>query len=82
MNKKIALALVIAVFLDLADFVVGWIPIAGDVLDIIGIAVLFPLIGYYALLPVVEFVPFIGDFIPTFTVAVVLAKMKYKGEWF
>ena len=86
MNWKIALAFIIALLLDLTDYmVIGIIPFAGDLLDIVGIILLFPLIGWYALIPVVEFVPIIGDLTPSFVIAVLLAKMKLKpkGEgWF
>jgi hypothetical protein len=66
----------IALCLDLFDYTVGWIPIAGDVVDIIGIAILLPFIGAYALLGTFELVPFIGDLSPTFLVAVALSRTR------
>lgn len=73
------IALIIAVFLDLIDYgLVGLIPFIGDFIDIIGIVLLFPFIGFYALLGVVEFVPFVGDILPSFTAAVILYKLKVK----
>ena len=78
MNKKHVIALIIAVLVDIVDYGVGWIPIAGDLLDILGIVLLLPLIGKYALIPVIEFIPFV-DFVPTFTIAVILA-IKMKGK--
>jgi hypothetical protein len=74
-NARFYLALFIAILLDLFDFlIVGLIPGLGDIADIIGIAVLFPLIGPASLLGVFEFIPIIGDLSPTFVVAVLLSK--------
>jgi len=74
-NWKFWIALFIAVLLDLADWgIVGLIPVLGDALDIIGIAILFPFIGVYALLGAVEFIPILGDLAPSFTVAVILSR--------
>lgn len=81
MNIRVTCALLIAIILDLADYLVGWIPIAGDFLDLAGIIILLPLIGKYAILPVVEFIPIIGDFLPTFIVsAVFYAKTEAKKK--
>ena len=75
MNWKFWIALFIAVLLDLADWgIVGLIPFLGDIFDIIGIALLFPFIGVYALLGAVEFIPILGDLAPSFTVAVILSR--------
>lgn len=79
MKTRFYIALLIAIVFDLADYVAGWIPIAGDILDIAGIIVLLPLIGKYALLPIIEFIP-LGDFLPTFIAAVCLAKSKFKAK--
>ena len=83
-DSKFYLALVIAGILDLVDYgLVGLIPVAGDVLDIIGIVLLYPLIGKYALIGAVEFVPIVGDLLPTFIASVIMAKakiLKLEGE--
>jgi len=72
---KFMLALLIALVLDVTDWlIVGCIPIAGDLLDLIGIAVLYPLIGPYAFVGAFEFIPLIGDLAPSFLVAVFLSR--------
>jgi len=74
-NWKFWMALFIAIILDLVDWgIVGLIPVLGDALDIIGIAILFPFIGVYSLLGVVELIPILGDLSPSFTVAVILSR--------
>lgn len=80
MNLRFATALMFALLLDAADYTIGWIPIAGDLLDVVGILVLLAFIGKYALLGLIEFVPFIGDFLPAFTTSVVLARMEEKKK--
>ena len=77
-NVKYVLALVLAALLDIADYVAfAWLPFVGDLLDIVGVLLLAPLIGKYALLPLIELFPAV-DFIPTFLVSVVLARSKFK----
>jgi len=74
-NTKFYLAMFIALMMDGFDFIVGWIPLAGDIIDVIGIVFLFPLIGKYALVGGAEFVPFL-DFLPFFSFAVVMWKIR------
>ena len=74
-NDKRKFALVIAILLDLFDFSLGWIPIAGDVLDAFGFIVLLVLVGPTALISLGEFIPFV-DFLPLHTIGVLLAKKK------
>lgn len=80
MKTRFVLAAIIAVLLDLIDYSIGWIPVAGDLLDIMGIIILLALIGKYAIISVVEFIPFIGDLLPAFTASVVLARMEEKKK--
>ena len=74
-NIKFLLAMAVALMMDGLDFIGGFLPIIGDVADIIGIVFLFPLIGKYALLGGAEFVPFL-DFLPFFSFAVVVWKIR------
>lgn len=79
MRARYAVALVFAVVLDIADFIVGWIPIAGDALDLVGIIIIFLFVGKAALLGAVEFIPF-ADFLPMFTLAVLLAVREARKQ--
>jgi hypothetical protein len=78
-NDKRKLALMIAILLDAFDFILGWIPIAGDVLDAVGLVVLLVLVGPTALISLGEFIPFV-DFLPLHTVGVLLSKKKGAKE--
>jgi len=81
LNTRFIVALIIAILLDLADYPLELIPIfgmiAGTALDIIGVLILLPLIGKYALLPLLELIPLV-DFVPTFTIAVWLARKEMR----
>ena len=71
MDTKFLLAVLVALFLDVTDwFVVGLIPIAGDILDLAGIAVLFFLVGPASFIGLIELIPVLGDLSPSFLVAV------------
>jgi len=72
-------ALVVALVLDAVDYVVGWIPIFGDVLDVFGVVILYKLIGPVAVLGIAELVPAL-DFLPIFTGAVVISKLMRKKQ--
>ena len=74
-NIKFVTALFLALMMDALDFLGGFLPVVGDVADIIGIVFLFPLIGKYALLGGAEFIPFL-DFLPFFTFSVIVWKMR------
>ena len=75
MNIKFLLAVLIAAFLDIADWLLGgWVPFFGDALDVVGIIMLLPFIGIYALLGAVEFIPIVGDLAPSFLVAVFVSR--------
>ena len=72
---KFLTALFLALIMDALDFLGGFLPVVGDVADLIGIVFLYPLIGKYALLGGAEFIPFI-DFLPCFTFSVIVWKMR------
>ncbi len=74
MIKNFWVALIIALVLDAIDYVVGWIPILGDALDVFGIVVLYMMIGPIAILGAAELIPAL-DFLPIFTGTVVLSKI-------
>lgn len=78
MKMRLVLAFVIAIFLDIADIVAfAWIPIVGDVLDVIGLIVLLILVRKPAiLLSATELIPF-ADPLPMHTVAVALSQRGF-----
>lgn len=67
------LAFIAAVINDALDlYGVGSIPLAGDVIDLLTILIIFPTVGKYDFINIAEFVPG-EDPIPTFTAVVILA---------
>jgi len=77
-NFKFWIALILALGLDALDYlVVGLFPFAGDIVDVLGIIMLYPFIGVYAFIGVLELVPVIGDLLPTFTGAVLLSRSRF-----
>lgn len=77
-------AYLVAGISDIADLVLIVIfgtPVIGDVFDFITIILLAPVIGKYALLDILEFIP-AEDPVPTYIISVVLAQMKVLGEPF
>lgn len=81
MKGRIALAFVFALFLDIADIIAfAWIPVIGDVLDIIGIAILFLLVrNPIVLISAAELIPGV-DFLPMHTVAVALSQKGFLSK--
>lgn len=77
---KIWAALAVAIVSDVLDYVGGFIPGVGDILDLITIPILFYLTGYNKLMLVgaAEFIPFV-DFLPTYTI---LVMMHHSGVHF
>lgn len=74
MNVRFLLALGIAVIADIADIIfLAWLPIVGDILDVMALALLFLLIGKAAVIGLVELVPF-ADFLPMHSVAVIMSR--------
>jgi len=75
---RFLLAILIAMFLDVADILFfAWLPLVGDVLDVIGVGMLLVLMGPYALIGALELVPFL-DFLPLHMAAVVFARAQQK----
>lgn len=74
MDRRYTFALVFAIVLDLLDYVGGWLPVVGDVLDLFGVVMLLVLLrNPVALVAAAEFIPLV-DFLPMFTVAVVASR--------
>ena len=72
-NTHWGLALLVAIVLDVLDWaVIGSIPIYGDVFDLIGMGILFRLLGPLGLIGAIELVPVV-DVLPMFTISVILA---------
>lgn len=62
-----AILLGIAVVSDLLDYaLVGSIPFAGDILDLLTVSILFPYVGIESSVGLIELVPG-ADFLPTYT---------------
>lgn len=77
MDKRLLVALLLAVVVDLADILTfAWLPIIGDTLDVFAIVALLVLLrNPIVLLGAVEFIPFM-DFLPLFVVAVALSSKQ------
>lgn len=74
------LPLLMGIALDAFDwFVVGFIPILGDVVDVAGIAIFYRYVGVTALGGAVELIP-LADVLPTFTALGLYASIKRKGQ--
>lgn len=73
-------AIIAALIFDVLDYaVIGAIPVYGDVADLVATGILYKFIGAAAIVGLVELIPFAGDFIPTYTLIVILAWL-YKGS--
>lgn len=71
--KMWLLAIVAAVGNDVLDHFGGSLPIAGDILDIISTAAMYPIVGpFYDLFTLSELIPGV-DFIPVHTSALLAA---------
>lgn len=71
--------LLIGLALDLVDwFVVGLIPILGDAVDVIGIAIMYRYAGAVAVAGAVELIP-LADILPTFIAIGLYASLKRKS---
>ena len=74
------LPLLIGMALDLFDyFVVGFIPIIGDIIDIFGMVIFYKYIGIVALAGAVELIP-LADILPTFSALGLYASLKRKHQ--
>jgi len=82
LDRRWVFTYAVAVFFDMLDYVAFYItmlPGVGDLIDFVALIALTPLIGKYALLNVAEFIPG-ADFIPTNTIAVVMAQREMLGS--
>lgn len=73
---KFWLALGIALLLDFGDFLLGWIPVIGTAYGILGIIILFPLIGPAAVIGGLEMVPAL-NVLPAFTASVIASRLAF-----
>ena len=71
---------VLSALLDVLDYLaVGLVPVAGDVIDIMGTAVLFYLMGPLGLVGLAELMP-LFDVVPTYLALTALAYLKATGR--
>ncbi|RLF38450.1 MAG: hypothetical protein DRN00_04115 [Thermoplasmata archaeon] len=79
MKLKWLVAFTVAAILDIIDWLIaGMVPVAGDVVDVIGVVVLMLLTGsLWPVVGLVELVPVVGDVLPTFLAVTYFA---YKAE--
>jgi len=72
---------VLTIVLDIVDYFGGFIPVVGDVLDIMGVILLWYFIGLIGIFALVELIPLV-DFLPTFVfIAFASLWFEYKGKW-
>ncbi|MBI1969349.1 hypothetical protein HYS48_01530 [Candidatus Woesearchaeota archaeon] len=72
---RIYAALILAIILDVLDYLGLAIPVLGDVVDVIANIIFLPLIGKYSLLGWLEVIPFF-DIVPTYILEVLYAWYK------
>lgn len=70
----IVIAFFVAVGLDAFDFVGGFVPIFGDIVDAVGIMILFLLIGPIAFVGVVELIPIVITDLFPFYIGIVIGR--------
>ncbi len=76
MEKKWIIAFLVAIINDTLDyFVVGSIPVAGDVIDIVSTLILFPIIKTKSIPTLIELIPG-ADIIPTYIGVTLWAYIK------
>ena len=77
------LAYALAAFWDLADYfawIIFGLPVVGDFFDVLALVTMGPLIGKYALLDAVEFIPIAGDLVPSCLIATYMAQRQVLGS--
>ena len=84
-NMRMAYALTISIIADLLDYIgapVLGVPIIGDLFDFIVISHLYSITKSKVVLVInlAEFVPFIGDFLPVYTVSTIIWILKESGH--
>jgi len=83
-NIRMAYALTISIIADLLDYIgapVLGVPIIGDLFDFIVISYLYSITKSKVVLVInlAEFVPFIGDFLPVYTVSTIIWILRESG---
>ena len=76
-NFRVALALGISILADILDYLVApifGIPVIGDIFDVIvtGLLYLITKSKVSVVMNLAEFIPFLGDFLPIYTVSTIL----------
>jgi len=84
LNIRMAYALTISLIADLLDYIgapVLGVPIIGDLFDFIVISYLYSITKSKVVLVInlAEFVPFIGDFLPVYTVSTIIWILRESG---
>ena len=82
---RIAYALTISIMADLLDYIgasVLGVPIVGDMFDFIVISLLYSVTRSKVSLVInlAEFIPFVGDFLPVYTVSTIIWILKESGH--
>lgn len=82
--RTAALALVISIIADALDYLAAplfSVPIIGDVFDIITTGMLYSITKskVSVILSLAEFIPFVGDFLPVYTVSTLIWIMREYG---
>lgn len=82
--RTAALALVISIIADALDYLAAplfSVPIIGDVFDIITTGMLYSITKskVSVILNLAEFIPFVGDFLPVYTVSTLIWIMREYG---
>ena len=83
-KMRMAYALAISIIADLLDYIgapVLGVPIIGDLFDFIVISYLYSITKSKVVLVInlAEFVPFIGDFLPVYTVSTIIWILRESG---
>lgn len=81
---RMPLALTISILADLLDYVAApllGIPIIGDVFDLIVMSMLYSVTKSKVLfiMNLAEFIPFLGDFLPVYTVSTIIWILRQSG---
>lgn len=75
MSGKFIFVLIFAIVIDAVDYVGGFIPILGDIIDLIGVVVFAVSgMGVVSGIGLLELIPF-ADFLPLHVIAVLIAKV-------
>jgi len=77
-RRNAIIALIIAIISDLLDYFGAGLPIVGDIVDLITVALLYPLIGKASLPGFLEFIPGV-DIFPTYTLLAIVHLFRVWG---